>query len=112
MYFMNFPYETGDILYEYFHSSCIPAPNRHDWKDAETDKLLDTWKTSTDEQEALKALADVQKIVMEQALWVPMYHMSAVNVVNKSTVRNYRPYPVYDVCLHKLLDVESSRLTE
>ncbi len=46
--------------------------------------MLDTWKTSTDEQEALKALADVQKIVMEQALLVPMYHMSAVNVVNKS----------------------------
>ena len=39
---MSFPYVTaGDALNLYFRSANTPTPNRMNWKDKETDELLD-----------------------------------------------------------------------
>jgi len=99
-----FPYSsTGDALRLYFHSGNIPTPNRMNWKDPETDRLLDLGNTSIDPVERFKALSQVQKLVQEQALWVPLVHEGLALVVNKR-VKNMRAHHVYTSMVYKLLD--------
>ena len=99
-----FPYSSaGDALRLYFHSGNIPSPNRMNWKDPETDRLLDLGNTALDEKERFEALAQVQKLVQEQALWVPLVHEGLALVVNKQ-VKNMRAHHVYTSMVYKLLD--------
>jgi peptide/nickel transport system substrate-binding protein len=99
-----FPYSSaGDALRLYFHSGNIPTPNRMNWRDPETDRLLDVGNTATDPAERNKALAEVQKIVQDQALWVPLVHEGLALVVNKR-VKNMRAHHVYSSMVYKLLD--------
>jgi peptide/nickel transport system substrate-binding protein len=99
-----FPYSSaGDALRLYFHSGNIPTPNRMNWKDPETDRLLDLGNTSLDDKERFEALSHVQKLVQEQALWVPLVHEGLALVVNKR-VKNMRAHHVYTSMIYKLLD--------
>jgi peptide/nickel transport system substrate-binding protein len=99
-----FPYSSaGDALRLYFHSNNVPTPNRMNWKDPETDRLLDAGNTAVDPQDRFKALSQVQKIVQEQALWVPLVHEGLALVVNKR-VKNMRAHHVYTSMVYKLLD--------
>ena len=108
-YFMNIPYNSADVLYGYFHSEARPAPNRHAWADPETDRLFAIWRTSLDENEALAAIKEVQKIIIENAVWVPMYYPKSLVAVNTRTVRGFKPHPEYDNGSYKLLDTWSVR---
>lgn len=99
-----FPYSSAsDALRLYFHSANIPSPNRMNWKDAETDRLLDLGGTSLDEAQRFEAMSQVQKLVQDQALWVPLVHEGLALVVNKR-VKNMRAHHVYTSMVYKLLD--------
>jgi len=74
MFLINVRYVTPDILYFYFHSKQRPAPNRFDWADPETDRLLELSRASTNEGERLGAYQKLQQIVVENAIWVPLVH--------------------------------------
>ena len=104
MWSIAFPYSSaGDALRLYFHSGNIPTPNRMNWKDPETDRLLDIGNTALDPKDRFAALSQVQKIVQEQALWVPLVHEGLALVVNKR-VKNIRAHHVYTSMVYKLLD--------
>lgn len=99
-----FPYSSAaDALRLYFHSGNIPSPNRMNWKDPETDRLLELGGTALDPAQRFEALAQVQKLVQEQALWVPLVHEGLALVVNKR-VKNMRAHHVYTSMVYKLLD--------
>lgn len=99
-----FPYSSAaDALRLYFHSGNIPSPNRMNWKDPETDRLLELGGTALDPMQRFEALAQVQKLVQEQALWVPLVHEGLALVVNKR-VKNMRAHHVYTSMIYKLLD--------
>lgn len=99
-----FPYSSAaDALRLYFHSGNIPSPNRMNWKDPETDRLLDLGGSALDPAQRFEALAQVQKLVQEQALWVPLVHEGLALVVNKR-VKNMRAHHVYTSMVYKLLD--------
>ena len=54
---MSFPYvSAGDALNLYFRSANTPTPNRMNWKDKETDELLDKGSTATDDEGARRGL--------------------------------------------------------
>lgn len=104
MWSVAFPYSsTADALRLYFHSGNIPTPNRMNWKDPETDRLLDLANSAVDPAERFKALSEVQKIVQGQALWVPLVHEGLALVVNKR-VKNMRAHHVYTSMIYKLMD--------
>jgi len=104
MWSIAFPYSSaGDALRLYFHSNNIPTPNRMNWKDPETDRLLDQGNTAIDPKQRFAALSQVQRIVQEQALWVPLVHEGLALVVNKR-VKNMRAHHVYTSMVYKLLD--------
>jgi len=105
MWSIAFPYSSaGDALRLYFHSTNIPSPNRMNWKDPETDRLLDAGVSALDDKTRLEAFAGVQKIVHENALWVPLVHEGLALVVNRR-VKKARAHHVYTSMIYKALDV-------
>lgn len=105
MWSIAFPYSSaGDALQLYFHSKNIPTPNRMNWRDAETDRLLEMGGAALDEKTQFEAFGKVQKIVTDAALWIPMVHEGLVLVANKR-VKNARAHHVYTSMIYKALDI-------
>jgi peptide/nickel transport system substrate-binding protein len=102
MFLINVRYTNADVLYFYFKSTQRPAPNRFDWADAETDRLLDTSRSSTNEAERLAAYHKLQQIIVSNAVWIPLVHEKRVVVASK---RLLVPKMHANV-LYKMLDVE------
>ncbi len=102
---ISFPYSSaGDALRLYFHSSNMPAPNRMNWNDPETDAALDRGTTALDDATRMAAFAEVQQIVHRNALWVPLVHQGLPLVANKR-VKNVRAHHVYGSLIYKGLDL-------
>lgn len=74
MFLIGVRYVTADVLYFYFHSRQRPAPNRFDWVNTDTDRLLELSRSSTNDAERLDAYQKLQKIIVENAIWVPLVH--------------------------------------
>ncbi|MFN4088657.1 MAG: ABC transporter substrate-binding protein [Alphaproteobacteria bacterium] len=99
-----FPYSSaGDALRLYFHSTNVPTPNRMNWKDPETDRLLDAALATNDPAEKAKLLAEVQTIVQDNALWVPLVHEGLVMVAN-AKIKNVKAHAFYTSLAYKTLD--------
>jgi len=102
MFLINVRYVTADILYFYFHSKQRPAPNRFDWADPETDRLLEVSRSSTNENERMAAYQKLQQIVVQNAIWVPVVHEKRVVIASP---RLEIPKMHANV-LYKMLDLE------
>ncbi|MDR7544771.1 MAG: ABC transporter substrate-binding protein [Armatimonadota bacterium] len=102
MFLINVRYVTADVLYFYFHSKQRPAPNRFDWADPETDRLLELSRSSVKEEERLDAYRKLQQIVVENAIWVPLVHQKRV-VMASPKLEIPR---MHANVLYKMLDLE------
>jgi glutathione transport system substrate-binding protein len=102
MFLINVRYVTADVLYFYFHSKQRPAPNRFDWVDPETDRLLELSRSSVKEEERLDAYRKLQRIVVENAIWVPLVHQKRV-VMASPKLEIPR---MHANVLYKMLDLE------
>ena len=106
---MGNPHSNPDeILMFYFHSSNRPAPNRFNFNDPRIDKLLEEGRTTNDRKRWTEIYAEVQKRVIESAVWVPLWHPDRAMVMS-AKVQDLRPHAIYDVGYHKLLDVSVGR---
>lgn len=103
MFLINVRYTTPDVLYFYFKSTQRPAPNRFDWADAETDRLLDLSRSSTNEGERMTAYQKLQQIVVGNAVWIPLVHQKRVVVASK---RLSVPKMYSANVLYKMLDLD------
>ena len=82
-----YPYASaGDAMQLYFHSNNVPTPNRMNWKDPETDRLIEEGSAALNDEKRFEAFAKVQKIVTDNADPYPKRRrcMSAVNAYNDS----------------------------
>ena len=102
MFLINVRYVTADILYFYFHSKQRPAPNRFDWADPETDRLLEASRSSTVEGERMTAYQKLQQIVVTNAIWVPLVHEKRVVIASPRLVVP----KMHANVLYKMLDLE------
>jgi peptide/nickel transport system substrate-binding protein len=109
LFHLNLPYESSDILYSYLHSKSRPTPNAHDFADPKVDQLLMTYRNAPTQQESLAATAEVQRIMMDQALWVPLYYPLGTHALNPKVVHDFNPHSDYDTGSHKLLDIWTTR---
>ena len=106
---MGMPHSNPDeILMYYFHSKNRPAPNRFNFADPKVDQLLEEGRTVSDNKRRQEIYAEVQRRVIESAVWVPLWHPDRAMTMS-AKVNGLRPHPVYDVGYHKLLDVSLSR---
>jgi peptide/nickel transport system substrate-binding protein len=103
---MSFPYfSAGDALNLYFRSQNIPTPNRMNWKDPETDRLLDEGQKALTPEARFAAYSKVQRTVHQAAVWIPLFH-DDLYVASQKRVKGVKPHGNYGCSLYKGLDLE------
>ncbi|MFC5650354.1 ABC transporter substrate-binding protein [Paenibacillus solisilvae] len=80
---MGYTYNDPDVLYLFLHSSQTGGLNFSYIKDQKLDDLLVKGRTTVDSDARKQVYADIQKYVVEQAWWVPLYTEKQFSVVNK-----------------------------
>lgn len=101
---LDYGFNSGlDILDNYFHSRNLPAPNRQGWNDPRTDELLELAAVEGDDDVKNQYLAEVQHIVADNALWLPLVNVQQYYAI-RSNVHDARPHGQYLLGFGKLLD--------
>jgi peptide/nickel transport system substrate-binding protein len=67
-------YANADILYFYFHSDQLPAPNRFEYSYAEIDEALVETRSNPNEDEVAAAYDMIQERLLEDAPTAPLIH--------------------------------------
>lgn len=102
---MGMPHSTPDeILMFYFLSENQPAPNRFGFTDPEVDAWLRDARQAENEEQWLEDYHNIQKRVLEEAFWMPLYHPYQLVGVQES-VQGFQYYGLYQMGSWKLLDV-------
>ncbi|MEM6490059.1 MAG: ABC transporter substrate-binding protein, partial [Pseudomonadota bacterium] len=103
---MSFPYvSAGDALNLYFRSENMPTPNRMNWDDPDTDRLLDEGKTATTPDVRAAAYGEVLEKVHDAAVWIPLYH-EPMRLAQSSRMAPVKPHNIYGCGLYKGLDFQ------
>lgn len=102
---MSFPYvSAGDALNLYFRSTNAPTPNRMNWKDKETDELLDKGMAATDDATRSAAYQAVQEKVHDNFVWIPLFH-EPLFVVTGAKLKPIKAHGNYGCGLYKGLGI-------
>lgn len=72
-------FDADTMLYPLFHSG---QPHAYD-TNPEVDKLLDEGRATTDPEKRKAIYGAVQKLILDQAYWVPLYGQYAIEGVNR-----------------------------
>jgi peptide/nickel transport system substrate-binding protein len=108
-FIMSYPYVTAtDGFALYFDSRNRPTPNRMNWQDAETDRLLNTAKTALDERTRNEAIAGAQRIIARNNVWLPIAREQLWVAASQRT-EGVRAHGIYGVALYKGLDIRLTR---
>jgi peptide/nickel transport system substrate-binding protein len=102
---MSFPYvSAGDALNLYFRSANTPTPNRMNWKDKETDELLDRGSQALDDATRTSAYQAVQQKVHDAAVWIPLYH-EPLFLVSGTRLKPMKAHGNYGCAMYKGLGI-------
>lgn len=94
IYAMGLSYiDPEGVLRFYFHSSQLPYPNRMAFSNARVDELLDLAITTMNVQKQIEAYEEVQKILNEEAVWIPLYHRLGWIGVSRN-IKNYKVHAI------------------
>jgi peptide/nickel transport system substrate-binding protein len=91
-----------DILRRVFHSTQVPPVgfNRGYYMNAEVDRLLDMASTALGEQERKALYGAVQRIIAEDAVYIPIWNRVNVAVAQKN-IEGLRLSPIIDFSMLK-----------
>ena len=78
------------------------------WKDAETDRLLDEGRAALSDDVRSNAYGAVQKRVMEESVWLPLVH-EPMHVAATNRLEGVKAHGIYGVGLYKALDLGFKR---
>jgi len=106
---MSYPYISAtDGFALYFDSRNRPTPNRMNWNDPETDRLLQVAKTAVEESERMAAIAAAQRRIAEANVWVPLAR-EQLWLAAAQRVEGARAHGIYGIGLYKGLDIRLTR---
>ena len=94
---------AGDLLNFYFDSKNMPAPNRMNWNDPQTDELLKKGKASLTDADRAKYYGLAQQRVTEEHLWMPVMNI-AMYTTSLKKLKGVRPHMLYQNTFYKGLD--------
>ena len=101
---VTFPYmSAGDLLNFYFNSKNMPAPNRMNWNDPQTDEYLRKGKASLTDADRARYYALAQQRVTEEHLWMPVMNV-AMYTTSLKKLKGVRPHMLYQNTFYKGLD--------
>ncbi len=95
---------AGDLMNIYFDSKNIPTPNRMNYRDEETDRLLAAGRMALNDADRTKAYFGVQQRVMHEHLMMPVMNINMYTVSNKK-LKGVRPHMIYQNTFYKGLDL-------
>lgn len=81
------------ILDLLFNSNQIGGLNFFRINNKELDSLLEKGATTTDSGERQKVYADIQKLVVDEAYWIPLYSAKTFQVIN-NRIQGVKPNPL------------------
>ncbi|MGG0935880.1 ABC transporter substrate-binding protein [Brevibacillus centrosporus] len=91
---MGYGASDPDVLYQFLHSSQRQGgSNFYNIADDQIDKLLEKGRVTVNTDDRKQVYVDLQKRMVDQAYWVPIYTEKKFTVINKR---------VHDVRLHQL----------
>lgn len=96
---------AGDALDLYFRSTNVPSPNRMNWKDAETDALLDQAQAALDDAARFAAYSKLQGRLYDATVWIPLVHEPMLVFYNKTRVGGVKAHGISGNGLYKGLDL-------
>jgi peptide/nickel transport system substrate-binding protein len=106
---MSYPYvSAGDGLSLYFNSQNRPTPNRMNWNDPDTDRLLREARVALDPAVRAAALAQVQRRITEANVWLPLVR-EQLWVASSNRVEGVRAHGIYGIGIYKGLDIRIVR---
>lgn len=87
-----YSWPNADILDWFLLSSQFPYPNHSRWQDEKTDELINKANTMPTWDERSEGYHEVQKYLIEQAVWAPIYIPERTFAV-RSEVKNFKFHP-------------------
>ena len=109
MFTMAYPYvSAGDAMNLYFRSGNTPAPNRTNWKDAETDAWLAAGSAALSDAERAENFGKVLYKVHEAVNWLPLYHAPII-IVQSDKLKPMTAHPIYGAAYYKGLGIEPAQ---
>lgn len=87
-----YSWPNADILDWFLLSTQAPWPNHSRWQDAKTDELINRAATLPTWDERAEGYKDVQKHLIEQAVWCPIYVPETLIAVRKE-VKGFKFHP-------------------
>jgi peptide/nickel transport system substrate-binding protein len=82
--YIGYAYASPDIVYIWFHSDNIGTGlNLSHWDSPELDALIDQTRLELDEEKRLVIYQDIQKLIVDNAIWVPLYEGSTTYGLRK-----------------------------
>lgn len=100
---LNYAHPDG-ILGYYFRSTNRPYPNRFEFVNKRVDELLDTGISAPAKEDQIAAYQEVQKIIVEEAVWIPLFYQKGVMGVSKS-LKDFTPHAMVAYGIPKFMDV-------
>lgn len=106
---MSYPYVTAtDAMALYFSSANRPTPNRMNWNNADTDRWLTEAKGATDPEARKTAMANVQRQMAQENVWLPLVR-EQLWVAASARTEGVRAHGIYGIGLYKGLDIRLTR---
>lgn len=105
MFSMGFGYmSTGEGLNSYFISTSVPTPNRMNWKDPETDRLLSEGDSATNGAAADRLYSQVLGKLSSAAVWIPLFHDS-LHLATGPRLKPVKAHGIEGTAFYKGLDL-------
>ncbi|WP_312113244.1 ABC transporter substrate-binding protein [Brevibacillus reuszeri] len=95
---LGYSFMDPDILYLFMHSSQIGGSNYAHIQNPQLDALLEKSRTVVDQAQRKQIFAEIQKIAVEQAYWIPYSENKVFLAVNKR-VQGVKLDPLYGIML-------------
>lgn len=92
MFIRLYSWPNADILDYLLLSSQFPYPNHSRWNDSTTDDLIKSAASSSTWEERSKGYHKVQKHLIEQAVWAPIY-IPEMTIAVRNEVKNFKFHP-------------------
>ena len=89
--------DPENFLFPLFHSSNHgPGGNRTWYTNLRVDALIEEGQRSSDSSARTCAYAEAERLIVEDAAWVPFWHRTDITV-RRPSVMHYRVYPIYSM---------------
>jgi len=99
------PYlSAGELMNFYFDSAQIPVPNRMNYKNPKVDDLIRQGRIALTDADRAKAYGQVQEIVMNEHLWIPVMNVKMYQTSNKK-LKGARAHMLFQYTHYKGLDL-------